>query len=187
MDRRDHASGRLSRAGAAILVLCGLLVAATPAAAQRADPRKRTEAESNLPPVPEDLPVRVELGLGFANHVPSDGFTSVVVDLSAIGPSAPSTVDLVTVQAIDGGNVLVRLGPALLQGAARRRLVGVVPSRLLGESGGLLVSATDAAGRLVGQATVFPVGDRHGLRVAEGEGVSFLEFHVPAGYTTVRG
>jgi mannose-6-phosphate isomerase-like protein (cupin superfamily) len=38
-----------------------------------------------------------------------------------------------------------------------------------------------------GQATVFPVGDRHGLRVAEGDAVSFLEFHIPAGYTTVRG
>lgn len=38
-----------------------------------------------------------------------------------------------------------------------------------------------------GQATVFPMGDRHGLRVAEGDGVSFLEFHVPAAYTTIRG
>ena len=38
-----------------------------------------------------------------------------------------------------------------------------------------------------GQATCFPMGDRHGLRVAEGDGISFLEFHVPAGYTTVRG
>jgi quercetin dioxygenase-like cupin family protein len=38
-----------------------------------------------------------------------------------------------------------------------------------------------------GQATYFPVGDRHGRRVAEGDGVSFLEFHVPAGFTTVRG
>ena len=38
-----------------------------------------------------------------------------------------------------------------------------------------------------GQATYFPMGDRHGLRVAEGEGVSFLEFHIPAAYTTVRG
>lgn len=38
-----------------------------------------------------------------------------------------------------------------------------------------------------GQATYFPMGDRHGLRVAEGEGVSFLEFHVPAAYVTVRG
>jgi mannose-6-phosphate isomerase-like protein (cupin superfamily) len=38
-----------------------------------------------------------------------------------------------------------------------------------------------------GQATVFPMGDRHGLRVAEGDGVSFLEFHIPAGFTTVRG
>jgi mannose-6-phosphate isomerase-like protein (cupin superfamily) len=39
-----------------------------------------------------------------------------------------------------------------------------------------------------GQATYFPMGDRHGLRVAEGgDGVSFLEFHIPAGYTTVRG
>jgi hypothetical protein len=38
-----------------------------------------------------------------------------------------------------------------------------------------------------GQATIFPMGDRHGLRVAEGDGVSFLEFHIPAAYTTVRG
>ena len=37
-----------------------------------------------------------------------------------------------------------------------------------------------------GQATYFPVSDRHGLRVAEGDGVSFLEFHVPAGFTTVK-
>jgi mannose-6-phosphate isomerase-like protein (cupin superfamily) len=37
-----------------------------------------------------------------------------------------------------------------------------------------------------GQATVFPKGDRHGLRVAEGDGVSFLEFHVPAAFTTVK-
>lgn len=38
-----------------------------------------------------------------------------------------------------------------------------------------------------GHATYFPMGDRHGLRVAEGEGVAFLEFHIPAAYTTVRG
>ena len=38
-----------------------------------------------------------------------------------------------------------------------------------------------------GQATYFPAGDRHGLHVAEGAGVSFLEFHIPAAYTTVRG
>ena len=38
-----------------------------------------------------------------------------------------------------------------------------------------------------GQATYFPTSDRHGLRVAEGDEVSFLEFHVPAGYTMVRG
>jgi mannose-6-phosphate isomerase-like protein (cupin superfamily) len=38
-----------------------------------------------------------------------------------------------------------------------------------------------------GQAAYFPMGDRHGLRVADGDGVSFLEFHIPAGYTTVRG
>jgi quercetin dioxygenase-like cupin family protein len=36
-----------------------------------------------------------------------------------------------------------------------------------------------------GQATHFPAGDRHGLRRAEGD-VSFLEFHIPAAYTTVR-
>lgn len=38
-----------------------------------------------------------------------------------------------------------------------------------------------------GQATCFPAGDRHGLRVAEGDEVSFLEFHVPTRYATVRG
>jgi mannose-6-phosphate isomerase-like protein (cupin superfamily) len=38
-----------------------------------------------------------------------------------------------------------------------------------------------------GQATCFPASDRHGLRVAEGDEVSFLEFHIPAAYTTVRG
>lgn len=37
-----------------------------------------------------------------------------------------------------------------------------------------------------GQAAYFPTSDRHGLRVAEGD-VSFLEFHVPAAFTTVRG
>lgn len=37
-----------------------------------------------------------------------------------------------------------------------------------------------------GQAAYFPKGDRHGLRVAEGDGVSFLEFHVPAAFTTVK-
>jgi mannose-6-phosphate isomerase-like protein (cupin superfamily) len=37
-----------------------------------------------------------------------------------------------------------------------------------------------------GQATYFPTHDRHGLRVAEGEGVSFLEFHVPAAFVTVK-
>ena len=37
-----------------------------------------------------------------------------------------------------------------------------------------------------GQATHFPAGDRHGLRGAEGD-VSFLEFHIPGGFTSVRG
>lgn len=36
-----------------------------------------------------------------------------------------------------------------------------------------------------GQAALFPAGDLHGLRVEEGQ-VSFLEFHVPAAYTTVK-
>jgi quercetin dioxygenase-like cupin family protein len=36
-----------------------------------------------------------------------------------------------------------------------------------------------------GGAIVFPAGNRHGLCVAEGP-VSFLEFHIPAAYTTVR-
>jgi len=36
-----------------------------------------------------------------------------------------------------------------------------------------------------GQATHFPAGDKHGLRHAEGD-VSFLEFHIPGGFTTVR-
>jgi mannose-6-phosphate isomerase-like protein (cupin superfamily) len=38
-----------------------------------------------------------------------------------------------------------------------------------------------------GQATYFPASDRHGLRVADGDEVSFLEFHIPAGFTTIRG
>jgi mannose-6-phosphate isomerase-like protein (cupin superfamily) len=38
-----------------------------------------------------------------------------------------------------------------------------------------------------GQATCVPMGNRHGLAVAEGEGVSFLEFHIPATYATVKG
>lgn len=37
-----------------------------------------------------------------------------------------------------------------------------------------------------GQAAYFPASDRHGLRVAEGD-VSFLEFHVPGAFTSVRG
>ena len=36
-----------------------------------------------------------------------------------------------------------------------------------------------------GSATVFPAGTVHGLRVGEGR-VSFLEFHIPAAYTTLR-
>jgi mannose-6-phosphate isomerase-like protein (cupin superfamily) len=38
-----------------------------------------------------------------------------------------------------------------------------------------------------GQAAVFGLNDRHGLRVADGlSGASFLEFHIPAAYTTVK-
>ena len=38
-----------------------------------------------------------------------------------------------------------------------------------------------------GQAAFFGLNDRHGLRVADGlSGASFLEFHIPAAYTTVR-
>ena len=36
-----------------------------------------------------------------------------------------------------------------------------------------------------GQATHFPTGDRHGLCGEEGD-VSFLEFHIPGSFTTVR-
>jgi quercetin dioxygenase-like cupin family protein len=39
-----------------------------------------------------------------------------------------------------------------------------------------------------GQATIFPMADRHGLCVADSNGdetVSFLEFHLPGGFTTV--
>ena len=36
-----------------------------------------------------------------------------------------------------------------------------------------------------GQATHFPAGDCHGLCTAEGD-VSFLEFHIPGTFTTVR-
>ncbi len=39
-----------------------------------------------------------------------------------------------------------------------------------------------------GQAAIFGSGDRHGLRAADGvAAASFLEFHIPAAYTTVRG
>jgi mannose-6-phosphate isomerase-like protein (cupin superfamily) len=41
-----------------------------------------------------------------------------------------------------------------------------------------------------GQATIFPMTDRHGLCVADSNGnesVSFLEFHLPGAFTTVRG
>lgn len=38
------------------------------------------------------------------------------------------------------------------------------------------------------QAAIFGANDRHGLRAAEGlDGASFLEFHIPAAYTTVKG
>jgi len=37
-----------------------------------------------------------------------------------------------------------------------------------------------------GQAVHFPATDRHGLRGAEGD-VSFLEFHIPGAFTSVRG
>jgi mannose-6-phosphate isomerase-like protein (cupin superfamily) len=38
-----------------------------------------------------------------------------------------------------------------------------------------------------GQAAVFGINDRHGLRTADGvAGASFLEFHVPAAFTTVH-
>jgi len=38
-----------------------------------------------------------------------------------------------------------------------------------------------------GQAAYFGMNDTHGLRVAEGhDGASFLEFHIPAAFTTVR-
>ena len=39
-----------------------------------------------------------------------------------------------------------------------------------------------------GQAAIFGANDRHGLRAADGvTAASFLEFHIPAGYTTVKG
>lgn len=38
-----------------------------------------------------------------------------------------------------------------------------------------------------GQAAYFPTNDRHGLRTADGyTGASFLEFHIPAAFTTVK-
>jgi quercetin dioxygenase-like cupin family protein len=39
-----------------------------------------------------------------------------------------------------------------------------------------------------GQAAIFGASDRHGLRAADGvSAASFLEFHIPAAYTTVKG
>lgn len=38
-----------------------------------------------------------------------------------------------------------------------------------------------------GQAAYFPTGDKHGLHVAKGHtGASFLEFHIPAAFTTIK-
>ena len=38
-----------------------------------------------------------------------------------------------------------------------------------------------------GQAAYFAINDTHGLRFAAGHsGASFLEFHIPAAFTTVR-
>lgn len=38
-----------------------------------------------------------------------------------------------------------------------------------------------------GQAAYFPTNDKHGLRTADGyTGASFLEFHIPAAFTTVK-
>jgi mannose-6-phosphate isomerase-like protein (cupin superfamily) len=38
-----------------------------------------------------------------------------------------------------------------------------------------------------GQAAYFPINDTHGLHTADGHsGASFLEFHIPAAFTTVR-
>jgi quercetin dioxygenase-like cupin family protein len=47
--------------------------------------------------------------------------------------------------------------------------------------------AFDGAEHVVGRgaATVFPAGNPHELCVAEGK-VSFLEFHIPAAFVTVR-
>jgi quercetin dioxygenase-like cupin family protein len=53
---------------------------------------------------------------------------------------------------------------------------------------GALAFTVDGAQKIVrpGEAAWFGCDDPHGLRVAEGFGTaSFLEFHIPAAYTTV--
>lgn len=130
---------------AALLVLALLL----PAAARAEDPPPAAAAAS--PAV--DLPVALEMTLGFANRIPADGFVSVSVDVTNRGPAANA---LVTIRGHETGNVLLRLGPVDLEAGARRRLVGVVPARPVAESPTLLVTASDALleERVLGQSVV---------------------------------
>lgn len=153
-----------------LLLLVLVLVGGRPGAAQEADPvpAANPPAAAAADPAGEvagaDLPVAVEVTLGFGNKVPQDGFLSLAVDLTNRGAV---TNALVTIHAQDGGNVLLRLGPVELEATARRRLVGVVPARPTLEAGALIVTVEDAAqGALLGQATVHPEGAPSRLLVA---------------------
>ncbi|MCO5169608.1 MAG: hypothetical protein M9894_24980 [Planctomycetes bacterium] len=138
-----------------------LLLGATLAAAQDAAPEAAPAAEAAT----TDLPVGVEVTLGFGNKVPQDGFLSLAVDLTNRGATTSNAQ--VTIRAQEGGNVLLRLGPVELEAAARRRLVGVVPARPTLEAGALLVSVEEAAdGAPLGHAAVHPEGAPARLLVA---------------------
>lgn len=148
------------------------------------------QAAAESPPAPTDLPVAVDVTLGFGNRVPQDGFLSVSIDLTNRGEPVNGVV---TLRAEEGGNVLLRLGPVELQGAARRRLVGVVPAKPVLEAGVLNVTVRDAAApdeRVLGLASVSPEGtparllvalDRRGGAPADLSSLKTIEGQTPQG------
>ncbi len=187
--RRAGMSRRHARAlPAALLLLVGAAHAQDAAAPPAAEAATATEAP---PPAATDLPVAVDVTLGFGNRVPQDGFLSVAVDLTNRGQPVNGVV---TVRALEGGNVLLRLGPVELEAAARRRLVGVVPAKPVLEAGELNVTVHDAAGtpdaRLLGLATISPEGtparllvalDRRGGAPADLSSLKTIEGQTPQG------
>lgn len=138
---------------AAALLVVGVLGSTRGQDATPAPTTTTTDANAADAPPATDLPISVEVTLGFGNRVPADGFLSVSVDLTNRGPT---TNALVTVRAEEGGNVLLRLGPIELEGGVRRRVVGVVPAKPVLEAGTLTFAVADPEGLLLGAAQVSP-------------------------------